>query len=258
MSASTLSMDFGRRFGGIARLYGAEGAQNIRNAHVAVIGLGGVGSWAAEALARSGVGQLTLIDLDQVAESNINRQAIALEDTLGMAKVEAMQQRILQINPACEVHTVEDFLTFDNCAALLSLGLDALIDGCDDGAAKTAMALWSRTTEVPLVVAGAAGGKRQAHKVELADLSGVTHDPLLARLRYRLRREHGFPKQGVLGVTCVFSREPVARAVEACGTDGTLNCAGYGSFAPVTASFGHCAAGWVVNHLAEKKLKKTL
>lgn len=251
-------MDFERRFGGIARLYGAVGAQRIWQAHVGVVGLGGVGSWAAEALARSGVRALTLIDLDHVAESNINRQVLAVDDTLGMAKVVAMRQRIAQINPLCEVDGVEEFVTPENCAALLPQSLDALIDACDQMPAKAAMAVWARQNGVPFLTVGAAGGKRLAHLADLADLASVTHDPLLANLRYRLRKQHGLPNKGAMGVHCVFSREAVAQAAEACATDGSLNCAGYGSFAPVTATFGQCASGWILNQLAAREYKTRL
>lgn len=251
-------MDFERRFGGISRLYGAVGASRIWQAHVAVVGLGGVGSWAAEALARSGVRALTLVDLDHVAESNINRQVLALDDTLGMAKVVAMQQRIAQINPQCVVHVVEEFVTPENCAALLPPDVDGLIDACDQMAAKAAMALWTQQAGVPFVTAGAAGGKRIAHLADMADLADVTHDPLLANLRYRLRKQHGLPTKGPMGVHCVFSREAVAQAADACASDGSLNCAGYGSFAPVTATFGQCASGWILNRLAESGPKTRL
>lgn len=258
MPTPDLSMDFERRFGGIARLHGADGAGRIWDAHVAVVGLGGVGSWAAECLARSGVRALTLIDLDQVAESNINRQVLALDSTLGMAKVLAMQQRIQQINPLCDVTVVEDFVTPDNCDSLLPSGLSAVLDACDQMSAKAALALWARAANVPFVTAGAAGGKRLAHQVEMADLADVTHDPLLANLRYRLRKQHGLTARGAMGVHCVFSREPVTQAADACASDGSLNCAGYGSFAPVTATFGHCAAGWILNRLATRTAKTRL
>lgn len=246
--------DLERRFGGLARLYGVEGAARIRRAHVAVVGIGGVGSWAAEALARSGVAKLTLIDLDNVAESNINRQIHALTDTVGQAKVEAMRARIAQINPACEVICVEDFVTPENWPAILPAGVEAVIDACDQVKAKTAMAEWARRGKRRLIAVGAAGGKRLAHKVEIDDLSLTTHDPLLAQLRYRLRKAGVAPKNGKkIGMTCVFSREAVAQPDASCqieGADGTLNCHGYGSVVSVTATFGQCAAGWVIDEIS--------
>lgn len=249
-----LEPDLQRRFGGLARLYGSPGAARIAAAHVAVVGMGGVGSWAAEALARSGVGTLTLIDLDHVAESNVNRQVHALDDTLGQAKVQAMAERIALINPACTVHAVDEFVAPDNWPALLPGAVDAVLDACDQLRAKVALAAWARAhAGVHFVTVGAAGGKRHGERVEVGDLAQVTHDRLLASLRYQLRREHGAPRQGRLGLACVYSREPVLLP-SACdapaAVDGSLNCHGYGSAVAVTATFGMCAAGVLLNHLA--------
>lgn len=246
--------DLERRFGGLARLFGVEGAARIRAAHVAVVGIGGVGSWAAEALARSGVGRLTLIDLDHVAESNINRQIHALSTTLGQVKVHAMAERIALINPACRVECVEEFVEPANWPAILPGPVDAVIDACDQVRAKTAMAAWALQNRRPFITVGAAGGKRLAHKVDVDDLAHTTHDPLLAQLRYRLRREHGAARDGRrMGIACVFSREAVAPPHASCAVqegDGTLNCHGYGSSVAVTATFGQCAAGWVLDGLS--------
>lgn len=242
-----------RRFTGLARLYGVLGAQRIAAAHVAVIGIGGVGSWAAEALARSGVGHLTLVDLDHVAESNINRQIHAVEASLGQAKVLAMRDRILSFNPACQVTCIEEFVEPGNWPTLLPQGITAVIDACDQVKAKTAMAVWARNTRTLFISVGAAGGKRQAHLVDIDDLTHTTHDPLLAQLRYRLRKEHDAPRQGrKIGVACVFSREAVKAPDASCAVegDGTLNCHGYGSVVSVTATFGQCAAGWILDRLA--------
>lgn len=248
-------MDAERRFGGLARLYGVAGAQRIRAAHVAVVGVGGVGSWAVEALARSGVGRLTLIDLDHVAESNINRQIHALETTLGQAKVLAMRDRITQINPACQVQCIEEFVEPGNWPALLPAGVDAVIDACDQVRAKTAMAAWALKNKLVFITVGAAGGKRRAHEVDIEDLGRVTHDPLLAQLRYRLRKEHGAAREGrKIGLACVFSREAVSSPDASCAVegDGTLNCSGYGSLVAVTATFGQCAAGWVLDEIVKR------
>ena len=250
-----------RRFGGLDRLYGVSGANRIRQSHVAVVGIGGVGSWAAESLARSGVGHLTLIDLDHIAESNINRQVHALSGTVGQSKVRAMQARIAQINPACVVYSVEEFVSADNWPHLLPQPVDAVIDACDHMQAKLVMAVWSRESAQRRTVflsVGAAGGKRLAHKVEIDDLSTVTHDPLLAQLRYRLRKRHGAAKEGKkIGLQCVFSREAVRQPDVSCAIesgDGSLNCHGYGSVVSVTATFGQCAAGWVLDQLTSKLL----
>lgn len=242
-----------RRFGGLQRLYGVSGAARIRAAHVAVVGIGGVGSWAAEALARSGVAQITLIDLDHVAESNINRQIHAVSETVGQAKVHAMRERIAQIHPGCVVHCIEEFVEPDNWPGLMSAPVDALIDACDQVKAKVAMAAWSKSEGVAHIAVGAAGGKRHAHKVDIDDLANATHDPLLAQVRYQLRKHHRAPRDGKrMGIPCVFSREPVAPPDASCniGGDGSLNCHGYGSVVSVTATFGQCAAGWVLDKLA--------
>ncbi|HUR87717.1 MAG TPA: tRNA threonylcarbamoyladenosine dehydratase [Ramlibacter sp.] len=252
------SADLKRRFGGLERLYGIDGAANIRAAHVAVIGIGGVGSWAAEALARSAVGEITLVDLDHVAESNINRQVQALDSTLGQAKVAAMRERIAQINPGCVVHAIDDFATPDNWPAILPAGVTAVIDACDEVKTKVAIAAWALRTKTLFIACGAAGGKRLAHNVDVGDLAATTHDPLLAQVRYRLRKFHGAPKEGkAIGLPCVFSREAVAPPDPSCnigeGGDGSLNCHGYGSVVTVTATFGQCAAGWVLDRLARRK-----
>jgi len=244
--------DLERRFGGLRRLYGDAGYERVRALRVAVVGLGGVGSWAAEALARSGVASLTLIDMDHVAESNINRQVQALGATLGQAKGEALRGRIADIHPGCEVRLVDDFVTPQNWPSLLPGPVDVLIDACDQVQAKLAMARWAIETRTPLVMAGAAGGKRKPQAVEVDDLASATHDPLLASLRQRLRKQHGAPRSGAMGVRCVFSRESVAppemecapeQAEGATRRDSSLNCHGYGSTVTVTASFGMVAAG---------------
>ncbi|HMN22581.1 MAG TPA: tRNA threonylcarbamoyladenosine dehydratase [Ottowia sp.] len=259
MTEAPTGADEARRFGALARLYGAAGAGRIRAAHVAVVGIGGVGSWAAEALARSGVGRLTLVDLDHVAESNVNRQVHALTATLGQAKVEAMRERIAQIHPGCMVAAVDAFVDAGNWPGVLSGPVDAVIDACDQVSAKLAMATWARRQADPVhfITVGAAGGKQRAEQVEVADLAAVTHDPLLARLRQKLRRHAGAPGNGrPIGVACVFSREPV-HLPEACDApaelDGSLSCHGYGSSVAVTASFGFCAAGWVLSALAGQR-----
>ncbi|TFZ05093.1 tRNA threonylcarbamoyladenosine dehydratase [Ramlibacter rhizophilus] len=234
------------------------GAQAIRRAHVVVVGIGGVGSWTAEALARSGVARLTLIDLDHVAESNINRQVHALDSTVGQAKVQAMRERIAQIHPACSVQGIEEFVDPDNWPQLLPEGVHAVVDACDQIKAKRAMAAWALRTRSLFIAVGAAGGKRLAHKVDIDDLSRTTHDPLLAQLRYRLRKFDGAPREGkTIGIPCVFSREAVAPPDPSCDIsgDGSLNCHGYGSVVSVTATFGQCAAGFILDRIAQGSQK---
>jgi tRNA threonylcarbamoyladenosine dehydratase len=247
------SVSADRRFSALARLYGVTGAQRIHDAHVAVVGIGGVGSWAAEALARSGVARLTLIDLDHVAESNINRQIHAVLATVGQAKVLAMRDRIHSFNPDCQVNCVEEFVEPGNWPALMPPDVTAVIDACDQVRAKTALAAWARSSSSLFISVGAAGGKRHAHLVDIDDLSKCTHDPLLAQLRYRLRKEHAAPAAGKkIGIACVFSRESVQQPDASCDItgDGTLNCHGYGSVVSVTATFGQCAAGWILDRIA--------
>lgn len=245
-----------RRFGGIARLYGEGAPAHLSAAHVCVIGIGGVGSWAAEGLARSGIGRLTLIDLDHVAESNVNRQIHALDDTLGQAKVLAMKARIALINPACVVTTVEEFIAPENVATLLP-PCDYIVDAIDQVRAKAALITQCRAINLPVVTTGAAGGKADPTLIRVDDLSRTTQDPLAAKLRYALRHECGFPRdpKRKFGVECVYSLEPIRRpAAAACDIDEPglhgLSCAGYGSSVCVTAGFGFAAASRVVGKLA--------
>jgi len=238
-----------RRFGGIDRLYGPGSLARLAAAHVCVIGIGGVGSWAAEALARSGVGRLTLIDLDHVAESNVNRQVHALEATLGQAKVLAMGERIAQINPACTVVCIEEFITPENVASLLPV-CEVVLDCIDDVRAKTALIAYCRRAKRAVVTTGGAGGRTDPTKIRIDDLSRTTQDALASKLRAKLRKEHGFPREAkkTFGVPCVFSDEPIRRptGTDFCDADEAgrhgLNCAGYGSSVAVTAAFGLAAA----------------
>ena len=246
-----LSLDLDRRFGGTQRLYGAEAAQRIFGLHVMIVGIGGVGTWVAEALARMGVGRLSLVDLDHVAESNINRQLHATDAALGQAKVEAMRARIHSFHPTCVVQCIDEWVTPENWEALVLADdlPDVVIDACDQWRAKLAMAAWSLRHRMPLVCVGAAGGKRRPQDVECEDLSSVTHDPLLAKLRYQLRRQHGAARTRRMGVACVFSRETVQPSAWAqCDAqDSSLNCHGYGSAATVTGCFGLVAAAAAVD-----------
>jgi tRNA threonylcarbamoyladenosine dehydratase len=253
--------DLERRFGGLRRLYGEAGYARVREARIAIVGVGGVGSWAAEALARCGVAALTLIDLDHVAESNINRQVQALGSSIGQAKVLALRTRIADIHPTCVVHTIEEFADAQNWPQLLTQPVDAIIDACDQLRAKEAIASASLRSAVRsrirLVIAGAAGGKRQPQAVQVDDLARVTHDPLLAALRQRLRKNHGAARLGPMGLRCVYSREAVHRPYRDAGdagdaaVDGTLNCAGYGSSVTVTATFGMVAANVALESLLD-------
>ena len=253
-----LAPDLERRFGGLRRLYGDEGYVRLRAARVAVVGLGGVGSWAVEALARCGVAELTLIDLDHIAESNINRQVQALGATLGQSKVQALAARVADIHPGCVVHGVEEFATPDNWPALLPHGVDGLIDACDQVRTKQALAAWALRERIGFVCVGAAGGKQLAQAIEIDDLAAASHDPLLASLRQRLRQQEGAERKGAIGLRCVFSRENVRMPdgpESECDIEGNLNCHGYGSTVTVTASFGFAAAGEVIQQWLNPRAK---
>jgi tRNA threonylcarbamoyladenosine dehydratase len=248
-----LAPDLERRFGALRRLYGDEGYARVRAARVAVVGVGGVGSWAVEALARSGVAELTLIDLDHIAESNINRQVQALGATIGQAKAVALAARVADIHPACVVHAVEEFAGADNWPGLLPHPVDAVIDACDQVRAKQALAAWALgqrgEPRMAFVCVGAAGGKQLAHEIDVDDLAAATHDPLLAALRQRLRKAEAAARKGPIGLRCVFSRESVRAPEGECDLEGNLSCHGYGSSVTVTASFGLAAAGDAIQQL---------
>ncbi len=255
--------DLERRFGGIARLYGDAALTHFQGAHVCIIGVGGVGSWAVEALARSAIGRLTLIDLDNIAESNTNRQLPALDPNYGMAKVSALAARVRAINPACVVHEIEDFVTEENMDALLGQGYDFVIDCMDGLKVKTAMAAWCVKRRQPFVVSGGAGGQMDPTLIRLADLSVVTYDPLLSKLRYNLKKFHGFSREPgkKLRVPCVYSTEqlvyPEVKSCDAASNNGPqgLSCAGFGASMTVTASFGMAAAAYALREMAKKAKK---
>ncbi|RXZ44483.1 tRNA threonylcarbamoyladenosine dehydratase [Crenobacter cavernae] len=253
--------DFERRFGGIARLYGDDVLERFAAAHVCVIGVGGVGSWAVEALARSGIGRLTLIDLDHIAESNVNRQLPALDPYFGMAKVSALAERVRAINPECVVSEVEDFVDEDNLDALLGAGYDFVFDAIDSLKVKTAIAAWCVKHRQPFVVSGGAGGQMNPGLIRVGDLSETTNDPLLSNLRYNLRRRYGLPREGRMRVPCVYSTEQlIYPKAAACDIDAAntaapqgLSCAGFGASMVVTASFGLFAVAEALKAIARPK-----
>ncbi len=254
-----MEVDFERRFGGVARLYGVKALQKFRQSHVCVIGIGGVGSWAAEALARSAIGRITLIDLDHIAESNTNRQIHALGEEYGKAKVQAMAERIRAINPMCEVKAVEEFVESSNLDVMLGQGYDYVVDAIDQTRVKAAIIVWCKAHSVNLVTTGSAGGQIDPSRIRVDDLARTVQDPLASRLRSLLRKGHGFPREPgkKFGVECVFSDEPLKYPAggEACDVDQGaitgLNCAGFGSSVCVTANFGFVAASRVLIHLIE-------
>ncbi len=260
-------MDHQRRFGGIIRLYGEDGFVQIQHSHVCVIGVGGVGSWVVESLARSGVGVLTLIDLDNVAASNINRQLVALDDTVGRVKIEVMADRVAQINPHCRVNLIEKFIHSDNLSELLSPDLDFVVDCIDGFFTKAHLIAYCRRNKIPQVTIGGAGGKIDPSKVRVSDLSRTTHDPLMSKVRYLLRTDYGFSRNAKrkFEVPCVFSEEQaiypnssggVCRKKPEKGASG-LNCAsGFGAVTHVTATFGFYATAHVLKKLAMPRVSR--
>lgn len=258
------------RFGGMARLYGRAGLERLRAAHVLVVGVGGVGSWTVEALARSGVGTITMVDLDEICVSNVNRQLPALDGTIGRPKVEVLAERIRAINPACRIFARQEFFTEDSAERLLAPTdppVDFVVDAIDAVANKCRLIALCRARRLPVIVCGGAGGRRDPTQVRRADLALATHDRLLSEVRKRLRQEHGFPPAGKkFGVDCICSAEipvfpqkdgsvcPAADAPAEPGESRRLNCDwGFGSATHVTGTFGFAAAAAVINALAEGK-----
>ena len=260
-----MSTDFDTRFGGVQRLYGAEGLKRLRSAHVCVIGVGGVGSWTAEALARSGIGTLTLIDMDEVCVSNINRQLPALTETVGQPKVQVLKHRIRSINPECTVKAIEEFFTSVNAERLLSTEFTYIIDAIDSLANKALLVARCRALNLSVITLGGAGGRRDPTKIKLADLAFASHDPLLRSVRKLLRTDYRFPADlsTPFGIPSVFTSEPPVFPQP----DGTvcpqrnasaelrMNCnSGFGSATFVTGTFGFIAAAHVVNEVASAEL----
>ncbi|AEC20570.1 hypothetical protein PT7_2030 [Pusillimonas sp. T7-7] len=289
--SDAVSLDLERRFGGLERLYGPASLGSLSAAHVAVAGIGGVGSWCAEALARTGIGALSLIDLDHIAESNINRQLHALNETLGQAKVMAMAQRVHGINPACRLQIIDDFVSPENVADLFAGDVRLIIDCTDQAQAKIAMILEARRRNIPIVVCGGAGGKTNPLSLRAGDLSAAVNDALLAKLRNTLRRQHGYPKAASqagkvrkripkMGVRSLWFDQAVllpaqwqqakvkvpvmqapdrqelgliaTQAPEASALQG-LSCAGYGSVVTVTGAMGMAAANEAIQYFLNGK-----
>jgi len=239
------------RFGGLARLYGADGLQRLLRASVCVVGLGGVGSWAAEALARSAVGKITLVDLDDVCLSNVNRQLHAIEGCIGRPKTEVMAERVQAIHPACRVRAVAEFFTATTAEEILGTRYDFVVDAIDQVANKCLLIARCRQKEIPIVCAGGAGGRRDPAAVRVADLARTGHDPLLQQVRKKLRAEHGFARdpKTPFGIPCVYSTEAAIAPAEGCG--GRITCDnGYGTASFVTGTFGLVAASCVVSSIA--------
>lgn len=247
--------EYERRFAGVEKIYGEDAFRQYEHSHVMVIGIGGVGSWAVEALARTGIAELTLIDMDVIAASNINRQLPAMSSTLGREKVEVMAERCYAINPRIKINVVDDYLTPENVKELLANTPDVVLDCIDDVKAKLALMLHCRFNKIPLIVSGGAGGKLDPLKIRVADLSKTEQDPMLAKLRSQLRAK-GICKKSKekFGITCVYSIDNPFSSAEVCPSAG-LRCGGYGSAVVVTSSFAMVAVSEVLKKLATKKAK---
>ena len=244
-----LNDEYDRRFAGVAKIYGESAFTHYEHSHVLVIGIGGVGSWAVEALARSGIGELTLVDMDVIAASNINRQLPALTSTLGQEKIAVMAERCQQINPRMKVNVIDDYLTTENLQDLLSPAPDIVLDCIDDVKAKLALMLHCRFNKIPLIVSGGAGGNRAPLKIRVADLSKTEQDPMLAKLRSQLRSKGICKKpKDKFGITCVYSVDNPFSSVDVCASAG-LRCGGYGSAVVVTSSFAMVAVAEVLKKL---------
>jgi tRNA threonylcarbamoyladenosine dehydratase len=257
---------FEARFGGIGRLFTNDGLERLRQAHVCVIGLGGVGSWAVEALARSGIGELTLIDLDDVCIGNTNRQLHALEGSFGKPKVEVLASRVLAINPDCVVHARHSFFLKSNAADLLNGHFTYVVDAIDSPARKCLLVALCQERRIPVICTGASAGRRDPTAVEVVDLAFSSHDRLLQEVRKKLRVRHGFPRGDTpFGVECVLSREPINyhQATANCpkapkSSELRLDCdTGLGTATFVTGTFGFVAAARVVEKIASKKADKS-
>ncbi len=255
MTTNLQTDEYDRRFAGVAKIYGDDAFNHYEKSHVMVIGIGGVGSWAVEALARTAIGEITLVDMDVLAASNINRQLPALSSTLGQEKADIMAERCRQINPHVKINIVDDFLSADNVTDILASQPDVVLDCIDDVKAKLALMLYCRFNKIPLIVSGGAGGKLDPLKIRVADLSKTEQDPMLAKLRSQLRAKGICKKpKEKFGITCVYSIDNPFSGTEVCAAAG-LRCGGYGSAVVVTSTFGMIAAAEVLKKLDMKKTK---
>ena len=249
--------NYQQRFGGIARLYGQPALERLRQAHICVIGIGGVGSWVVEALARSGVGKMTLIDMDDICVTNINRQLPALTGNIGKLKTEVMKDRVQHINPEAEVHIIDDFLSVENLTDYLNQGYDYVIDAIDNVKTKAALIAYCKRNKIKVMTIGGAGGQTDPSQIQIADLSKTVQDPLLAKVRSLLRKNYHFsqnPKRK-FGIDCVFSTQPLIfpQTEGDCAVSATMNCAnGFGAATMITATFGFFAVARVIDKLTAK------
>jgi tRNA A37 threonylcarbamoyladenosine dehydratase len=265
----TITIDKQRRFGGIARLYGNNAIDILSQSHVCIIGIGGVGSWAAEALARSAVGEITLIDMDVISESNMNRQSHTKESTIGRNKIDVMAQQIGEINSECITHLIDDFITLENIPKHISQRFDLVLDCADNFRVKAALIDHCKRNKIKILTVGGAGGQIDPTKVVCADLVRSEHDSLLSKVRKQLRQKYKFPTnlKRTFSVPCVYSTEQLifpdgqggVSQFKPSPSDATdsmsgLNCAGgLGSVTHVTASFAFVAVSFVIDYLLSNK-----
>jgi tRNA A37 threonylcarbamoyladenosine dehydratase len=252
-----------RQFGGVARLHGRVAFETLRNSHVMIVGIGGVGSWAVEVLARSGVGRLTLVDLDDVCESNINRQLHAVYGEVGKPKVEVMRERISIIAPDCQVDAQQQYFTESTAEAILDTRPDAVFDAIDSLRHKILLLKMCRRRKIPLIVSGGAGGRTDPTRVQIEDLARTKNDKLLQKMRKELRMKHSYSRdlKKKFGVTCVYSselaRDPFEDAMDCELVDSQsrkLDCeSGFGTAGYVTGAFGLAAASWIIERLVKKR-----
>lgn len=246
--------NYEQRFGGIGRLYTPEGLAKLRQAHICVIGIGGVGSWAVEALARSGIGKIIMVDMDDICVTNINRQIHAMTGTIAQLKTEAMKERIERINPECVVEIIDDFITPENIPEYLNRGYDYVIDAIDSVKTKAALIAYCKRNKIKMITTGGAGGQTDPTQIQITDLSKTIQDPLASKVRSLLRKEYNFsqnPKRK-FGIDCVFSTQPLIfpKMGEGCEVSATMNCAnGFGAVTMVTATFGLFAVSRVIDKL---------
>ncbi|OCG19850.1 MULTISPECIES: tRNA cyclic N6-threonylcarbamoyladenosine(37) synthase TcdA [unclassified Gilliamella] len=254
-----------QRFSGIARLYGESALQCFSQAHICVIGIGGVGSWVAESLARSGIGQITLIDMDDICVTNTNRQIHALKSNIGKAKTSVMAERILQINPECTVNEVDDFINANNVSQYLGSKQDPrydyIIDAIDSVRDKAAVLAYCKRQKLKIITIGGAGGQKDPTQIKIADLAKTIQDPLAAKLRERLKNDYNLHKdsKGKFAIPCVYSTEQLiypAKNGQTCFTKSEadsnkkMDCeSGFGAITMVTATFGFVAVSYVLNKL---------
>lgn len=255
--------NYEQRFGGIGRLYTPDGLARLRQAHICVIGIGGVGSWVVEALARSGICELTLIDMDDICVTNINRQLPAMSGTIGKLKTEVMSERVKLINPECTVNIIDDFISPENQSDYLNRGYDYVIDAIDNVKTKASLIAYCKRNKINVITIGGAGGQTDPTQIQIADLSKTIQDPLLAKVRSVLRKDYNFsqnPKRK-FSIDAVFSTQPLIfpQMTEGCSTSATMNCAnGFGAATMITATFGFFAVSRVIDKLLKKNLNHLL